>query len=208
MPSLARVIRDRTAGSGSATSLAGWARKRRWAMLLRRFPDLHEMRVVDLGGTSQFWISAPTRPASVTLVNLTAPDPGLPAWIEGVSGDACSAGEDLDGMSFDLVFSNSTIEHIGGPARCQEFASSVRRLAAHHWVQTPYRYFPLEPHWMFPGFQFLPIAAQSRVAASWPLSHSRSRGEEIEDPVGAAISTSLLSKTELRYYFPAKRPSV
>ena len=33
-------------------------------------------------------------------------------------------------------------------------------------VQTPYRYFPVEPHWLFPGLQFLPMGLRARGAAA------------------------------------------
>ena len=37
----------------------------------------------------------------------------------------------------------------------------MRELAQLHWVQTPYRYFPVEPHFLFPGFQFLPLTVRA-----------------------------------------------
>ena len=63
-------------------------------------------------------------------------------------------------MSYDVVFSNSLLEHVGGHAQRAALAREVRSLAPRHWVQTPYRYFPLEPHWLFPGMQF-PLEAQA-----------------------------------------------
>ncbi len=39
------------------------------------------------------------------------------------------------------------------------------------WVQTPYRYFPIEPHWIFPGFQFLPLSARTEISRRWPLGN-------------------------------------
>lgn len=63
---------------------------------------------------------------------------------------------------FDLVYSNSVIEHVGGHARSCDFAGMVKTLARRHWgVQTPYRYFSIEPHWLFPGLQFLPQSARA-----------------------------------------------
>lgn len=67
-------------------------------------------------------------------------------------------------------------------------------------MQTPYRYFPIEPHWFFPGFQFLPVRARREVAMRWPLHPGRR-----DDPVAAldeVLDIELLSKTEMRRYFP------
>ena len=89
--------------------------------------------------------------------------PAGEGWLHNVLGDACDLPSALRGQRFDLVFSNSVIEHVGGHSRRAAFADSVHALSDHHWVQTPYRYFPLEPHFLFPGFQFLPLRAKAEV---------------------------------------------
>ncbi|MEI6506629.1 MAG: methyltransferase type 11, partial [Planctomycetota bacterium] len=101
---------------------------------------------------------------------------------------------------FDLVFSNSLIEHVGGHASRLELAEAVRDLAPRHWVQTPYRYFPLEPHWLFPGMQFMPAAARVQIAAHWPLSHTKP--ESVQAARRDVLWTELLSTTEMRDLFP------
>ncbi|HEX4060865.1 MAG TPA: UDP-N-acetylmuramoyl-tripeptide--D-alanyl-D-alanine ligase [Streptosporangiaceae bacterium] len=63
---------------------------------------------------------------------------------------------------YDLVFSNSLIEHVGGHERRERFADTVHQLSGAYWVQTPYRYFPVEPHW-HPARSFCP----SRCAPKW-----------------------------------------
>ena len=58
-----------------------------------------------------------------------------------IEGDACSV-EQFGDRSFDLVFSNSVIEHVGPPAKQAEFAHEVLRLGRSYWVQTPSKWFP------------------------------------------------------------------
>ena len=65
------------------------------------------------------------------------------------------------------------------------FADSVHALSDAHWVQTPYRYFPIEPHWLVPGLQFMPIAMRARVAHRWPLAYTPGRSK------AAVLSTVL-----------------
>ena len=180
-------------------SLAERLRQRRWAILLRHIPNLRDLRVVDLGGTAHWWDKAPVVPRHVTVVNLDGADLGSPI-VRTVVGDALQANELLEGEEFDLVFSNSLIEHLGGHAARRRLADVVSTLAASYVVQTPYRYFPVEPHWMFPAFQFLPIAARSWLAPRWPLGHTR--GWNAEAASNEVMSVELLAAAEMRAYFP------
>jgi SAM-dependent methyltransferase len=101
---------------------------------------------------------------------------------------------------FDVVFSNSVIEHVGGHERRQRFADAVHQLSDAHWIQTPYRYFPIEPHWMAPGMQFLPVAARARLVRHWPLAYLR--GKSPETVLRRVLQVELIGRTQFRYYFP------
>jgi len=54
-----------------------------------------------------------------------------------------------------VVFCNSVIEHVPLDER-ERFASEIRRVAQRYFVQTPNRWFPIEPHYMLPLIQFIP----------------------------------------------------
>jgi hypothetical protein len=193
---------------GAGSSLSQRARDRRHRRLLESFPDLADMSVVDLGGTVDYWIRSGLRPARVVVVNLSdgALDRSDPSseWITTRRGDACNF--DGGGEAFDLAFSNSVIEHVGGFVRRQQFADRIHELAPRHWVQTPDRYFPLEPHWGFPGMQFLPVRARLWVASRWAWgprgaderSVERTRANEDE-----CLMTDLIASAELQRLFPA-----
>jgi hypothetical protein len=174
-------------------------RSRRATELLRRFPDLDAMRVIDLGGSPQFWSAFPPerRPADLTLLNLTGPRESVPGL---VIGDACQADRLFPDGRFDLVVSNSVLEHVGGHQRRKDFANAVHRLAERHWIQTPNLYFPLEPHWLFPGMQFLPFDARVAVARWWHLGHVRATSwrEAVEE----VAACELVSRSQLRNLFP------
>ncbi|MFG2824444.1 class I SAM-dependent methyltransferase [Kitasatospora sp. NPDC048365] len=198
------MLRTMIADPSRPGSLAHAARARRWSELLRCFPDLADMRVLDLGGTPSSWQFAPVRPAHVVTVNLdprTALDtaPGLTALV----ADACDLPGSLAAERFDLVYSNSLVEHVGGHSRRQRFAEAVRTRADHHWVQTPYRYFPIEPHWVFPGMQYLPFRTRVAISQRWPYGHIRS-GDHAQ-AVADVAEVELLSVTEMRSYFPGSR---
>jgi len=184
----------------SDTSLGAKSRARRWQWMLDTFPDLAEMSVIDLGGRLGTWRDVPLRPAHVHVVNLEQPDGDMPDWAEFDHANVCVLPDAIAGRSYDLVFSNSVIEHVGGYANRVQFAEAVAKLADCHWVQTPYRYFPMEPHVLFPGFQFLPLPARATVAQHWPLSHTPPADKD--SAVRAALETELLSRTEMRLLFP------
>ncbi len=191
----------------SPTSLGAQARARRWTMFRESFPRIEQLRVLDLGGTVETWRRSPVRPAQVTVLNLYDGDVPEDDSIRTVTGDACHAKDVLAAAgydtSYDVVFSNSLIEHVGGQARRCELANQVRDLAPRHWVQTPYRYFPVEPHWLFPGMQFLPAAARVRIATYWPLVAERP--ESVDAAREAVLWTELLGLTEMRDSFPTSR---
>ncbi|HUJ04628.1 MAG TPA: class I SAM-dependent methyltransferase [Streptosporangiaceae bacterium] len=192
---IARIIDPDHAGS-----LTHHFRQQRNEQFKLQFPGLADMHVLDLGGTAISWQVLGLRPRSVTVVNLEhAADPAEP-WIKVVRGDACDGGFG----SYDLVFSNSLMEHLGGHARRQKFAEVVHESADCWWVQTPYRYFPVEPHWIFPGFQFLPFLTRVMICRHWRTLHRADR-PGMAEAIELVASTELISASEMRAYFPDGR---
>ena len=112
-----------------------------------------KVRLIDLGGHRDYWniISRDfleQNKVSITLVNLPSnnavQDDNL---FHHHTGDACNLTE-FANNSFDIVHSNSVIEHVGDWTRIKRFAKESRRLAPYHFIQTPYFWFPIEPHYL------------------------------------------------------------
>jgi ubiquinone/menaquinone biosynthesis C-methylase UbiE len=96
--------------------------------------------------------------------------------------------------SVDWVFSNAVIEHVGRWEDQLQFAAEVRRAARRgYFVTTPNKYFPIEPHTMFPYYQFLSEYYQRKVIRWWP-GYMREYQE-----------IHLLSKAQLQELFPEAR---
>ncbi|ACC42917.1 conserved hypothetical protein [Mycobacterium marinum M] len=193
-------LRDTATDINSRRSLSGRARARRWRHLIEVFPSFAEMRVLDLGGTPESWRLAPVRPRAVTTVNLLPIESQI-TGITAIQGDACELPSAIANDHFDLVFSNSLLEHVGGHVRRQRLADNVHRLADRHWVQTPYRYFPIEPHWLFPGIQWLPYEARVQISMRWNRgyirTHTREEAQEQVDEI------DLIGIAQMRRYFPS-----
>ncbi|MGW0504237.1 methyltransferase domain-containing protein [Micromonospora sp. NPDC003241] len=184
-------------------SWAARQRQRRAEWLVRTFPRLSEMHVIDLGGRLGTWTRAAVRPARVHVVNLERPAVDVPEWAEVDQADACDLPAHITGRRYDLVFSNSVLEHVGGHERRLRFAEAVHTLAERHWVQTPYRYFPIEPHWIAPGMQFLPVRLRTAVARRWPLGHKATHTHDAA--IHQVLWTELLDRSQMRHYFPQSR---
>lgn len=159
--------------------------------------------MIDLGGTPRSWQMAPVRPLEVICVNT---DPGEAVSVDdppvrSVVGDACDLPAGLRAERFDLVYSNSVLEHVGGHWRRAAFAEAVRTLSERHWVQTPYRYFPLEPHFLFPALQHLPVHIRAGVVRCWPFGHYGAVNRR-DDAVASVLAVELLSVADMEHYFP------
>jgi hypothetical protein len=158
------------------------------------------MSVLDLGGTSAYWASSPTRPGSLTLLNLF---PQEPPWADGTSvvvGSACEPPAELAGQRYDLVVSNSVIGSVGGHEMRRRFADVVSDHGRHHWIQTPNRYFPVDPIFLFPLFPVLPFSARCAVSRRWPFGN-----RQAESPEAApehVLTIEYLTAAELAHYFP------
>jgi len=71
--------------------------------------------------------------------------------------------------SFDVVFSNSVIEHVGDPLRQEQFAREIARVGVRYFVQTPNRWFPVEHHLLTPLIHFLPPRWQRRLVNKFTI---------------------------------------
>jgi len=200
--------------SHEGRSVSTWARRRRQELLLARFPNLADMRVLDLGGEAHTWTALEAGPREVTLLNIpwraeeqAQELAGRPeaAWLTPVGGDACDPPAELRDDHFDLVYSNSVIEHVGGHQRRRAFSYYAQALGDHHWIQTPNRYFPVEPHWVCPGMQYLPPRARAAVTTVWPIGNYTRRRESLTQRMGDVLAVELLSASELRFYFPQSK---
>ena len=182
-------------------------RSRRFEAFARLIDDLSNqigrpVRILDIGGTNAFWEQrgwAGRDSVRLVLVNIEL-EPHVHPNIESRVGDATDLSEFPDG-AFDVVFSNSVIEHLESFDRQAAMAAEVRRLAPRYWVQTPNFWFPVEPHFLTPGWHWLP--ARLRVA----LLRRRRWGWRgpCPDPEHAKALVSeirLMRRNELRSLFP------
>ena len=167
-------------------------------------------RIADLGGSAGYWERVgfdwlEENGFAVACVNnepselRRGSDGGGP--IEYILADACRM-EDFADDSFEIVHSNSVIEHVGGWPEIAGFAAVVRRLAPSYYVQTPYFWFPVDPHfYRFPALHWLPVAARAqvhrRMKAGWAP-----RATDRDAAMRLAESNFMLDRKQFRALFP------
>lgn len=161
------------------------------------------LRILDIGGTLEYWTVRaqylPTSDVAITLFNTMA-EPAPPPF-ESVAGDARDLSRFQD-REYDIAYSNSVIEHVGIFDDQKLMAHEVMRVASRYFIQTPSRYFPIEPHFLFPGFQFLPTHVKTWLVGSFNLGFYAHSTVPKDEARRHAQTIRLLTPRELRTLFP------
>ena len=160
-------------------------------------------RILDLGGEETYWRIASAHIDNprirVDLVNLEAQHTTKPNF-RSLVANACDLGE-LGDMSYDFVHSNSVIEHVGTWDNMLRFAANVRRLAPAYFVQTPYFWFPIEPHFRVPIFHWLPESLRYRLILARSLGFV-SKASSVSDAMRQVQYAVLLDCGQYAALFP------
>ena len=171
-------------------------RREKLRLFLSLVGDCRNQSLLDVGGAPGFgdeFKEFATHFGFRCTINLN-PSQAKEAGGYAVVGDGCHL--PFAAASFDWVFSNAVIEHVGGWRQQREFAGEIRRVARKgYFIATPNRHFPIDPHSLLPFFQFLPHNYQ-KLACRVSL-----RGWMRRQPQ----SVDLLSAQSLRELFPGAR---
>ena len=186
-----------------ARSLSTVLRGRRFQLFQRLFDSTPKpVRILDVGGTPEFWEMmgfSERTDAEITLLNLVELKRSSRRFTY-IVGDARNLGMFSD-YQFDVVFSNSVIEHVGGYLDQRKMVDEVKRVGKRYFVQTPNKHFPIEPHFFFPFFQFLPISVRA-----WLLNHVdlrwHKRMPNYQEAKREVEAVRLLTEDEFMRLFP------
>lgn len=166
-------------------------------------------RILDVGGTADYWRRVgfdfiEANDLRITCVNLTETEFGEPvpiaARFDFHQGDA----RDLPypDNAFDFVHSNSVVEHVGRFADMAAYAREIRRLAPAYYVQTPYFWFPVDPHfYRMPFYHWLPTSLRLKLVRRFKLGWARPVSD-IAHGMRIVESAVLLDRTRFRALFP------
>lgn len=201
-------INDLFASSDHPKSLGAKFRANR----LRKFEKLYfrnfklekPISILDVGGTDYFWKKSqiPNIPGvRITLLNLHLEKTSHP-HIKAIVGDATDMKE-FEDKKFDLVFSNSVIEHLYTFEYQRKMADEIQRVGRKYFVQTPNKYFPVEAHYAIPFAQYLPKRLLFFLLTKTKISRFKRWDQKAAQQYLDEIR--LLSGSEMKVLFPESK---
>jgi len=193
---------NKIANNQDSQSLATRMRQKRLRLFYSLLSRLeNEIHILDVGGTENFWQTAQLpdgKDIKITLLNLGKLPTAL-LNVTSIDGDARDI--QFPDSQFDVVFSNSVIEHVGDFRDQEKMAREVRRVGKRHFIQTPNKYFPIEPHFVFPLYQFLPNILQIWLLQNFNLGWMKKTPNRVNASKLIA-EIRLLDRSEFKVLFP------
>ena len=176
-------------------------------LIEKTYQEYGHANLLDIGGRKIYWNILPPgtlkqNKVKITVLNLPSDLKGEDDEIfEHKSGNACDLPEYQDN-AFHIIHSNSVIEHVGGWPQMKAFAKEVRRLAPRLFVQTPYYWFPVEPHYITPFFHWMPKPFQVQLLRRFKLGN-RGRARNLDDALTRLEDIPrMLDQKTFRLLFP------
>lgn len=161
------------------------------------------LRILDLGGSDYYWRTEDfmnNKDFHITLINTEIQNTKDFTNLSYIKRDV----RDLnifEDKEYELVFSNSLVEHLNNSGDQKKLADEIQRIGNHYFVQTPNYYFPVEPHFLFPFFQFLSEDMKIKLIKKYNLGWFEKQPDE-KKARELATSVRLLKKNELKKLFP------
>jgi SAM-dependent methyltransferase len=171
-------------------------RRRRMQHFAQLFSITERTTVLDLGGGPFNWSLLEARP-KLTVLDINSETEGPRGGIVYVREDGCNTS--FPDKSFDVVFSNSVIEHVGDVDRQRKFARECMRCGSGFYVQTPNKWFPVDPHTFLLFVHWLPKKVFNTVM--W-ISPRFLISRPSEGDIADFRNMRLLSKRDLQELFP------
>lgn len=195
-------IKDIFDSSDKPRSWGNRFRNKRFEFLRRKLDTLPKpVRILDIGGLESFWTNrgyGNNPDFQITLLNLEK-HPTSGSFINSLAGDATNL-FGIGDKEFDVAFSNSVIEHLYTLDNQRQMALEVQRVGKHHFVQTPNKYFPVEPHYLLPFFDWLPASWKYTILTKTKLSRLKKWNHQ--DAKQYVDEIRLISFREFKRLFP------
>jgi hypothetical protein len=168
------------------------------------------IRILDLGGSVEYWRRVgvdflKSQNANIVVLNYTESElksnDDRTGIFTTIVGDACDL-RSIESNAFDLVHSNSVVEHVGDWARMKKFASEAQRVGSNYYIQTPYFWFPIDPHYYrAPLIHWMPRPMQARLITSFHIC-AAGKIANLDDAYSVLDGTTLIDRRQFEILFP------
>ncbi|GAB4497619.1 MAG: hypothetical protein OHK0052_09500 [Anaerolineales bacterium] len=172
-------------------------RSSRMKAFIYNFRVSSDTRILDVGGSMFNWTLIDELP-NLTMLNILPPK-STSSQANWMIADAKFL--PFASASFDIVYSNSVIEHLSDYASQQKLAAECARVGKQYYVQTPNKWFPIEPHVLTLFIHWLPKKWQRyliRYFSVWGWLNKPSL-KQIDELLA---EVRLLTKKEMQSLFP------
>jgi SAM-dependent methyltransferase len=158
-------------GTSFASRISWHVRRKMFRTFMEHFKPGPETSILDVGVTSDdsfqesnYFEQLYPYPHRITCVG-TEDGSHLQARYPGLSYRYVQPSQPLPfaSASFDIVFSNAVIEHVGSRAAQAAFVQELCRVGKAFFITTPNRWFPVEHHSGLPLLHFLPMNVYRRL---------------------------------------------
>lgn len=192
------------ANQNNENSISNKLRKKRFEFFEDYSSKLKKpLHILDLGGSDYHWRNsnfANNKDYRITLVNIENQNLKGLNNISFIKLDVSGLGYFRD-REFELVYSNSLIEHLPSFDDQKKLAEEIMRIGMHYFVQTPNFNFPIEPHFLFPFFQYLSDETKVKLLMKHQLGWYEKQSSR-DEALKLARSINMLNKNKLMQIFP------
>jgi hypothetical protein len=180
--------------SANPRSLARWFRKRRLRFIFDTLePDLDSL-VLDVGSDGSFFLLLWPHPDRIVCLDNQFRSGTPSRAATAVMADVRAL--PFKDRSIDII-ANSVLEHVGPLEEQRKAAAEIRRAGKSYFVQIPYLYFPIDPHFFtIPYFQLLPESWQRWICRRAAVGFV---------PKGGFLPVHYLTAAQLSALFPEAR---
>ena len=191
------------AANDVSNNISGFFRKKRIKIFndfINTFVVSDTIRILDIGGTNYFWNiwkEYIERDIKVTLINTNEQ---LTNGYDSLKLDANDLSS-LKDKSFDIVFSNSLIEHLFTYENQKIFTEEILRIGKKIFIQTPAFIFPIEPHFLFPFFHWFNRKIRLSLVKHYNLGWYKKQSK-LSDAEKLVDEIRIMKKKELIKLFP------
>lgn len=191
-------------------TISSYMRRRRFKLVNNLIQSVinsnGKCNLLDIGGSEYYWmlnrefLDNNVNKIRITLTNIDENEISVEKsnMFKVKHGDAMSS--ELYVGDYNLIHSNSVIEHVGNWGVIRRIATNIVERDAPYYIQTPNYWFPIEPHFRMIGFQWLSLSMRARLLLK------RSRGfrsaKTFDEAMDSVQSVNLLTYFQMKELFP------